>query len=137
MIARRLLEPSRISRPLRFVLVGGVNTAFGYIAFATCLAIGLEPAWTLTVSTLLGVAFNFLTTGSFAFGSRDPRRLPAFCLAYAALYAVNLSLLRMLAAIGIAPAAAQALLVVPLAAMSYVIQHDLVFRPPRRNVDVS
>ena len=110
------------------MLVGALNTLFGYAAFAVGLAVGLAPSLALTAATIVGVAFNFVTSSRLTFASRDLRRLPAFCLTYGFLFVVNLLALRGLVTAGMAPAMAQALLVLPLATLSYVIQRDLVFR---------
>lgn len=115
-------------RPMRFLLVGGLNTIFGYGAFATLLFLGLGPSVALTLATILGVAFNFVTSGSLTFGSRDMKRLPAFCLTYGILFVLDLFALHGLVLAGVRPAIGQAALVLPLAALSYVIQRDLVFR---------
>ena len=115
-------------RPLRFLFVGGLNTVFGYVVFAGFLLLGFSPSRALALATILGVAFNFVTSGTLTFGSRDMKRLPSFCLTYAILFVINLLALHGLVAAGVRPAIAQAIIVLPLAALSYVIQRDLVFR---------
>ena len=125
---RRALERALTHRPLRFLLVGGLNTVFAYSVFAGFLLLGVTPSPALALATVLGVAFNFVTTGRLTFGSRDMKRLPAFCLTYGILFVINLFALRGLVAAGVHPAIAQAILVLPLAALSYFVQRDLVFR---------
>ena len=64
-------------RFLGFLLVGGVNTAFGYGMFVVCLWLGMHYAVAAAVATLLGVLFNFFSTGGLVFKNRDRRRLPS------------------------------------------------------------
>lgn len=127
----RLLRHLIAHRPFRFLVVGVVNTAFAYSIFLAGLALGLWPTPALIVSNILGVTFNFFTVGMLTFGSRDVGRAPAFYLAYAFLFVVNAVSLKIAVAFGARPAIAQAALVLPLAALSYIIQRDLVFRAKR------
>lgn len=120
-----------VSRPVRFLFIGGVNTLIGYGLFAACLAVGLAPTPALAMATVLSILFNFVSTGRVAFDSRDVRRFPVFVFASAALFGVNLLALHALMAAGLSALLAQALLVAPMAAVSYVVQRDIVYRAAR------
>lgn len=113
---------------VRFVLVGGLNTVFGYLVFAGLIRLGWSDVFAVPVSTAAGIAFNFLTYGKLVFESLDRRNLPRFVLGYAGLYLCNLTGLRLLARMGLDAYRAQAVLIVPLALLSYVVNDQWVFR---------
>lgn len=114
-------------RFLRFLLVGALNTAFGYACFAALLFAGLHYGVALLLATVAGVLFNFKSTGALVFGSRDNRLLLRFVASYAVVYLCNLLGIRLLVQAGLAPAAAGAVLVLPAAALAYFLQKRLVF----------
>jgi putative flippase GtrA len=115
-------------RVLRFLLVGGLNTAFGYAAYAAFVLLG-APLW-LAVggATLLAFLFNFFSYGGLVFGSTSRRLLPRFLLFYVALGTLNFVLLRVLEGFGLGPLLAQAVLVPVLAACGYLGLRGFVFR---------
>jgi putative flippase GtrA len=123
----RLLRAARDHRPARFLVVGALNTLFGYSAYLFFLLLVGHSAIALTLGTIVGVIFNFFSTGRIVFQSRDTSLLARFCGVYALLYGVDLIALRALEAQGVGAAAAQALLVLPLAALSYLLQREFVF----------
>ena len=109
-----------IPKVVRFALVGGLNTVFGYLVFAGLTALGWTDVWAVPGAMAAGVVFNFLSYGKLVFASLDARRLPRFIAAYLGLYLCNVSGLRALARVGLDAYAAQALLVVPLAVLAFL-----------------
>lgn len=101
---------------IRFLFVGGLNTLFGYGVFAAGLAIGLVPELALLIATIMGIAFNFVTTGRLVFGSANCRRLPRFCIAYGIVYLMNATAMRLVVGAGVSAFAAEAVLL-PIAAL--------------------
>jgi putative flippase GtrA len=116
------------AKGVRFLLVGGLNTLFGYLVFAGLTRLGWRDLVAVPAATVAGVAFNFVTYGKLVFESLDRRNLPRFLATYAGLYVCNVTGLRALARIGMGPYVAQAALVVPLAILSYVVNDRWVFR---------
>ncbi len=115
---------------LRFLVAGGVNTLFGFGVNIAALLAGL-PVWAaMLVGTVAGVAFNFFTHGSYAFRDRSARRLPRYLLGYAIVYAVGLGAFHILhfAVPGPGPIECQAMLVIPMALLSYLIMSRFVFQ---------
>ena len=124
----------RARQPLVFVVVGLLNTAFGYGVFVLGIIMGAAPLLSLLAATALGVTFNFFTTGGIVFRNSDPRRFGLFVLGYAAVYGVNAGLLHALGWAGLGPVAAQAICVVPVACFAFAVMKLLVFgRAPNRN----
>jgi putative flippase GtrA len=121
---------SDIRRFAGFVAVGGINTVFGYAAFATALFIGLRPELAVVVSTIAGILFNFGSLGTL-FGSHAARRFPRYLLTYGALLALNIILLKGLMAVHIHPLVGQGIAVILLAPLSFVMMRRFVFAEVR------
>ncbi|MCC3245814.1 GtrA family protein [Methylocystis sp. WRRC1] len=111
----------------RFLVVGVINTIFGYGVFFILLRMGLAPTAALAVSTSLGVLFNFLTTGRIVFANSDATRLWRFVAVYGLVFIFNAACLEGALAIGAGAALAQALLLAPCVALSYFLNRTLVF----------
>lgn len=123
-------QDSRIREAARFVIAGGVNTAFGFGVYSGLVLLGVPVAVSLLVATVAGVFFNFLTFGAFAFRQLHARRLPRFLVAYGLIYVFNLALLEGLrAATGLGPIAAQLACLVVVAPTAYLVLKARVFRP--------
>lgn len=129
----QLLKNALAHEFVRFVLVGGLNTLFGYGVFFACLALGAGNALALLVANTLGILFNFHTFGKLVFRSHDYRRIVRFTLVYAGIYAANLGTLELLNRAGLESRIAQATLVIPVALASWVLNKKLVFRTSPRD----
>ena len=121
---RRLLATHRF---LRFLIVGGLNTLVGYGLFYLSLAIMPTTFTALCVSTVLAVLFNFMTTGSYVFGSRDPRLLLRFYSVYAVIFVYNAVGLATLERLGVGPRAGALVLLPGAVAASYLLNRRYVF----------
>lgn len=106
-------------RFLRFLLVGGLNTGFGYAVYAVLVLTGLAPQLALALAFCIGVIWNFFTHARLVFGARGFRRLPAYVAVYVGIYAVNAFLLARVMGLGIHPLVAQAGLALVMAVLSY------------------
>ena len=127
-----MLLPERIrptGRFLRFLLVGVLNTAFGYGVFVACLWLGMHYALAGAVSTVLGVLFNFKSTGGLVFRSTGNRRLPQFVAVSAIIYLVNVLALGAMLQFGIPEWLGGLILLLPSAILSYVLNRQFVFPP--------
>src|SRR5262245_44500683 len=79
----------------RFVAVGILNSAFGYLAYALML-LWLSRSAALLGSHVLGVLFNFHSIAIGVFDEYRYRLLARFFAAYTVVYFVNLALLEAL-----------------------------------------
>ena len=112
---------------IRFVLVGGVNTAFGYSLYAACIYAGTGYAVASAVSMTGGILFSYRTMGGLVFrGARG--RLWKFAGCHLVVYAFSVALLAAMDAAGINPYLAGLLVAAPAALLSYTLQKLLVFR---------
>ena len=122
-------------RFIRYLFVGCLNTLFGFLVYSALIFLEL-PTWAaLLGGNIAGIAFNFLTIGGIVFLDLSPARIPLFVLSYGAIYLVNLELIGLLQVWVRGRIAAQAVLVLPMALLSYFILSKYVFakaRPPRR-----
>lgn len=81
---------------VRFLAVGVLNTVFGYGVFSVLILLGLRREWALLLATIMGVLFNFRTTGVIVFRNRNYYLLGRFLFVYLIVYVINLLLLELL-----------------------------------------
>ena len=112
-------------RFIGFLVAGGVNTMFGYAVYSGQVLLGVVPHVAVTVSTVAGVLFNFLTT-SAVFRSRDLRKLPRFLAVYAIMLSLNILLLEVAMRAGLGPLLAQAV-ILPIFALTFLAMRRFVF----------
>jgi len=112
-------------RFIGFLVAGGCNTLFGYAVYSGQVLLGVVPHIAVTVSTVAGVLFNFLTT-SAVFRSRDLRKLPRFLGVYAIMLSLNILLLKVAMQAGLGPLLAQAV-ILPIFALTYLAMGRFVF----------
>jgi putative flippase GtrA len=112
---------------LRFLLVGGLNTAFGYGAFAMFILLGVHYAIAALFSTILGILFNFKTTGTIVFRSHDNALVVKFFAVYGVTYVVGVLVLKAFKALGIHVLVTAALTLLPMAALSFALMRAFVF----------
>jgi putative flippase GtrA len=116
------------SQPLRFLLVGLLNTIFGYSIFAVLNILGLPYYLSILFATILGVLFNFKTIGKIVFKSRDNKLIFNFIIVYSFVYFLNIMGLKLVLPLKINLLMAQAILVLPLALVSYILNRTFVFK---------
>jgi putative flippase GtrA len=119
---------SRQAQPVRFILVGIVNTIFGYAIFALMTFLELHYTIAIGIATILGVLFNFKSTGIVVFGMYGNERLFRFILVYCVVYAVNVTGVFLLLRLSIGSYAAGLLILLPLALLSYTLTQRYVFK---------
>jgi putative flippase GtrA len=113
---------------LRFVLVGGMNTAFSYGVYAALLWCGLAY-WLANLGALvLGVLFSFRTQGALVFKQTEGARFPRFVAAWLGIFAVHTVLIGALIRLGLNPYVAGAVALVPVTLLSFIVQRRWVFR---------
>jgi putative flippase GtrA len=115
----------------RFLIVGLGNTVFSYAVYALGLFMGL-PYWLASlVALVIGIAVGFVMQGRLVFRSSLEGRLPVFVAVWAALYGVNILVIRLLTNLGIDAYLAGAMATVPTVALSFALNRLVVFRGSR------
>lgn len=125
-----MMDPKLLAHLLRFGAIGVLNTVFGYLIYFGLLWLGILPEIALLIATVLGVVFNFFTTGRLVFENRENRLFTRFVVAYTSVFVVNAAALRGLIFIGIDPFLAQAILLPFVALATFGVMRVYVFRKP-------
>lgn len=127
-LAWRYSPPKVDARPVRFLLVGALNTVVGYGVFALMHWVGFHYGIASTIATIVGVIFNFKSTGTLVFQSSDNTLIFRFVLVYAFVLCVNLLGLTLLERVGISPYIGALALILPLAVLAYTLNARYVFQ---------
>ena len=111
-------RPERMRRLLRFefvrfVLVGVLNTAFGYAVYAGLLYLGLHYALANLMALLLGIAFSFRTQGTLVFRNPDLRLIVRFAACWLLILGFNIGLIALFMHFGLDAYVAGALSLLP------------------------
>lgn len=122
------LVPDVSSRILRFLLVGGMGTAFSYGVYALLLMAGVHYAPANFMALCAGILFSFKTQGTFVFDNSDNSLLGRFVAVWLVIYVANVLFIREMLVLGLDVYSAGALAVPAIAIISYVGQRYVVFR---------
>ena len=107
-------SPSLHARFLRFLIVGGLNTAVNYGVYALLLFLGLGYLPAATLSFVMGLVISFKSQGRFVFQS-GRASFVRFVASWLLIYVVHVSLLGLLVRSGMGSYLAGALLLAPTA----------------------
>ena len=112
---------------IRFLMVGGINTAFSYLIYAFFLYIGLHYTIAVLLAQICGVLFNFNTTGKIVFNNTKPNLIFRFIGVYLLTYFLNIFCLKLFELNNFNMYIAGAILVLPIAFLSFFLNKSLVF----------
>lgn len=121
------------SQFLRFVLVGGLNTVFGVGIYCLAIFIGLPYFMATLVSNVLGVCFNFITTGNLVFRDNNPRLIFRFVTAYVLIYFVNTLVVKAFIELGLNSYWAGIIATPVVAICSYTLLKYFVYRQHKKS----
>lgn len=111
-----------------FLIIGGLNTLFGYACFAIFVYFGLHYAWSLLLATVLGIIFNFQTTGRIVFNNVRAILIFKFIAVYAFLYVLNLGMIKSLYAFSANYYLAGLIALFPVTIIAFLLNKFFVFR---------
>lgn len=114
-------------RFIRFLFVGGINTLFGYSVFALFIFLKFHYSLAVLFGTILGILFNFKTTGKMVFNNADNSLLFRFVGIYTVTYLINVACLKVFDVFKINMFLAGAFLILPMALFSFMLQRKFVF----------
>lgn len=112
---------SMIARFVRFLGVGVLNTGFGYAVFAALVLVGVDSQPALAVAYALGIIWNYMTHARLVFNTTGLGRMLPYAAAYGVIYALNAFALHLAEGMGLSPFLAQALLILPMAVLSFIL----------------
>ena len=118
----------------KFLFVGFINTLFSYCLYAFFVLIGLKANIALFFQYILGVLWNFKTTGCIVFKNNNNLLIFKFIGSYIVTFTINSFLLYILVQIiKLNDYLAQAVLVLPIAVISFLIFKFWVFNEKAKN----
>ncbi|MES2219009.1 MAG: GtrA family protein [Pseudomonadota bacterium] len=91
---RQLLGLFQDSVLLRFLIIGAINTAFGYFVFSVLIYSGLDYVVACLIASIIGTLFNFKTLGKIVFRQSDNKLLFRFIGAYVFLYFLSIIIIK-------------------------------------------
>jgi putative flippase GtrA len=128
-----VVRGSRTRREIvAFLLVGLLNTGFGYAVYAFGYLAGLNPSIALAVAFCTSTLFNFFSTGRLVFQSSRWGAMPKYAGLAAGMYVVNAGGLNLVISLGVGPLEAQALVMCFTVPLSFLVSKFLVFARPVR-----
>jgi len=113
---------------VKYLLVGTMNTAFGYAVFAFFIYIDLHYSMAVLLTTVIGVLFNFKSIGRLVFNSRNNALIYRFVGVYFLTYILNVTALGLFRSYGFNMYLAGALLLVPITLISFTLHNNVVFK---------
>ncbi|CAG2152633.1 GtrA family protein [Cupriavidus plantarum] len=117
----------RYATLIRFLIAGAFNSLFGWLVYSGAILLGASPWLALIVGIVMGICFNFVTLGGYAFRDMTLARLPRFVVTYGFIYVVNLICLTLLERWIAEPILGQLILTPFMAMVSYVVLSRMVF----------
>lgn len=115
-------------RFLLFLLVGIMNTGFGYGLFAVLIFFHVHYSLASLISTLLGILFNFKTTGIIVFKNKNNLLIFKYFLVYGITYLLGLLFLYINNYFNVSNYVAGAVWLIPNALISYFLMKSFVFK---------
>jgi len=113
---------------MKFILIGGLNTLFGYSCYALFIYIGMRYPLALLLSTCIGVLFNFKTIGRFVFARTNNNYFLKFVTVYGGIYFFNMILIKFLESFTNNFYLAGLVAMVPAAIIAFILNKFIVFR---------
>ena len=135
----RLIQAFWGIRLLRFLAVGAINTLFSYIIYAALVLLGMHYSLATLLSTILGIIFNFFTTGRLVFRNMNNTLFLRFAAVYGVTYLANVGFLYCLVdLIGMDKLIAGALVTLPVALLSYWLNARFTFgeKPETKQITI-
>ncbi len=111
-----------------FILVGGLNTLFGYSLYAFFIYIGLRYPLAILFSTLLGILFNYRSIGKFVFNYSNHDLFFKFIGVYLIIYLFNLFLIQIVHSLVVNLYFAGFIALPPSATLAFILNKHFVFR---------
>ena len=113
---------------VKFLFVGGINTLFGYLMYSIFISTPLPRFWALLCAYIIGILWNFKTTGVIVFKNHDNGLIFKFFFSYVITFLINYFCLNGLAVLNINKYLAQLILVFPIAVISFILFKYFVFK---------
>ena len=117
----RLSADETFRRFVKFIIIGVLNTLFGYAVFALLVILNVPPQPALALAFVIGVIWNYWTHARLVFDQQGLSRLPAYAASYLLIYGLNSGGLALTLQAGSSPLMAQAVLAPVAAVISFFV----------------
>jgi putative flippase GtrA len=121
---------------VRFLFVGIINTLFSLTLYWILVFFGVHYSLAVFISNMLGVLFNYKTTGRLVFENQSNRLLVKFFAVYLFIYILSVGSLKLLFLVHVDKYLAAALIALPMAGISFLLMKKFVFRDKKNNPEV-
>ena len=118
---------SGLKRIVRYLIVGGFNTLFGYGTYCLFIYLGLPFPVAGLLSLALGVLISFRTNSKLVFDHSGKGRFIRYCLMWFGVYLTNLVSIGTLMATGLNAYFAGVVASLPTFAIAFLLQRYFVF----------
>lgn len=127
---------------IRFLLVGGMNTLFGYVCYAAALGLAhMQVPAALLTSQIAGIMFNYISYGRLAFHVSHTKKKSLtflrFLVAYTVTYFLNLEVLNVQVSYGVSKYLAQIICLIIIVPATYVLLRFGVWRTTKSSLSAS
>lgn len=114
---------------IRYIIVGVVNTSFGYGVYWSFLQLDFNFTVAAFFSTVLGIIFNYFTIGNFVFESKiDTNIFFKFLLSYGLRYLLSIGGIAFFHFYGMSYEIAGAVMILLNAIIGFFLHKYLVFK---------
>ena len=114
---------------IKYIIIGGVNTCFGYGVYWSLLQLDFNFAFAALLSSVLGVIFNFFTFGQLVFEAKiDSNIFYKFVLIYGFRYLLSIGGIAFFHFYGMSYEIAGAVMILLNAIIGFFLHKYLVFK---------
>jgi len=113
---------------IKFIVVGGINTVFGYGIYWGLLQLDFHFAIATFFSTVLGTIFNFFTNGRLVFKSKNKGSFYKFVFCVWFLYLISTGAIAFIHNFDISYEIAGLIIIIPRAVIAFLLNKNWVFK---------
>lgn len=121
---------------IRFLIVGILNTAFGYGVYTLFLFLGIQYQIASLAALICGILFSFNTQRKFVFTSTKKGLFIRFVLCWVCIYLLNIYLIGQCMAFGFDAYVSGAIAIIPITLSSYILQRFVVFNKEKETIKI-
>lgn len=114
-------------RFVRFLITGVINTLFSLSIYWFLVWLDVHYSLAMFISNMLGILFNFKTTGKLVFENSDNFLIFKFVAVNVLIYILSLVGLKLFFLLGVDKYSAAVIIAPPMAVISYLINKKYVF----------
>lgn len=112
---------------VRFLFVGALNTLFSLTIYWILVYFGVHYSLAVFISNMLGIIFNYKTTGKLVFESDSNKLIFKFFAVYLLIYFLSIAGLKLLFMIGVDKYWGAIVIAAPMAVISFFLNKKFVF----------